>query len=149
MDQGKTCSAISDHGVENLPTEFQITALKIIMTTHLERFDTIERASRASVDAVQNIIDNIKDYATELRLRKIKPMSSGGFVDQVGYQERIEGEQEEWLEGTWKEENNEQDEWSWYMDQAIQGFYAMAKTHSRHFPKWQKVPNDQYECYTK
>ena len=66
--------AISDHGVEKLPTEFQITALKIIMTNHLERFDAIERASRASVDAVQNIIDNIKDYATELRLRKMRPM---------------------------------------------------------------------------
>ena len=65
--------AISDHGVGDLPDEFQITALKIIMTNHPERFDTIERASRASVDAVQNIIDNIKDYATELRLRKINP----------------------------------------------------------------------------
>ena len=99
--------AISDHGVEELPTEFQITALKIIMTNHHERFGTIERASRASVDAAQNIIDNIKDYATELRLRKMRPMNSGGFVDQVASQERTEGEQEDWIEETWKGEGDE------------------------------------------
>ena len=113
--------AILDHGVDDMPAEFRITALRIIMANHLERFDGIGRDSRECADSehkVEKTIDYIKDYATELRLRKIRTTPSG-FVYELGDHEK---------EGEKNEEDDDQEDWSWWTyDQAIQGLYAMAK----------------------
>ena len=112
---------VQEYGVKDLPIEFKITALKIIMSNHLERFDAIDREVRSiqgDDEKLLKMIDSIRDYATELRLRKIKPFANP-FVDEVMAEPQAQEECEE--------------DWSWWnqWDQAVQGIYAMAKGKSK------------------
>ena len=87
-----------------MPPEFKIASLKIIMLNHAERFDAISKAVMAmgaTGDArVKEIIDQIRDFAAELRMRNVKPNASP-FVDGVNAHESHECHEEDADQEAW------------------------------------------------
>ena len=125
----KEVQALEGMGVASLPSEFKMTSLKIIMLSHADRFDsilkTVSRPGLPGDERVKEMIDLIRDFAAELRMRNLKP-SASPFVDEIGNHEGTMPHECEYYDA-W----DGADEWhsnqeSWHWDDEHQVF-AMAK----------------------
>ena len=136
----KEIRQIEEHGSEyHLPPMFKITALRMIMAHKMDRFDVIERQLREEKDMnvkFDKMVEEIREYASELRLQKIRHPTAMAIDEAAQMASQAQGEQEDWgdvdqgeeywEEGSWP---IEEEDWSWsgeYSDQTM-NIDAMAK----------------------